>query len=309
MVVREGGGPLSGAFRQHRCIAPAMVAVVTLASCAPGDEDGTTKSYLSRFDGPLHICHQGGEDLYPTNTLYAFRRCVDHWNTDVLELDLHQTRDGHLVVLHDETVDRTTDGEGLVKEKTLDELRTLDAAFDFTREDGEGTPLRGRGLVIPTLEEVFTAFPNHLTNIEIKQVDPPIEENLADIVEQYSMAELTCLGSFNDEAAARLRELMPDACHYGPEGMARDYFIGSRVGITSFNPPPVDAFALPPVRDDITVIDPRLVESLQADGVHLWAWTIDDEDEMRRLLTMGVDGIMTNRPDRLDAVMRQMGLR
>jgi glycerophosphoryl diester phosphodiesterase len=276
-----------------------------LVACAPPE----LKPYLLRFDRPLHICHQGGEDVYPSNTIYAYQACIDDWDTDVIEIDVHETSDGHLVVLHDETVDRTTDGEGLVKEMTLEEIQALDAAYEFTPEDGEGTPLRGQGINIPTLQEVFEAFPDRLTNIEIKQVDPPIEQALVDAIEAAGMTEKSCLGSFDDGVAARLRELLPEACHYAPEDMARDYYIGTRAFITGFNPPPVDAFALPPFSDETEVIDPRLVEALHAEGKHLWAWTIDDEDEMNRLFDLGVDGIMTNRPDRLDAVMRDRGLR
>lgn len=280
-------------------------AVLCAAACAPPPQ----KPYLTRFDRPLHICHQGGEDLYPSNTLHAFARCIEDWDTDVLELDVHRTKDGHLVVLHDETVDRTTDGTGLVKEKTLGELQELDAAYRFTPEDGEGTPLRGRGLTIPTLDEVFDAFPAMLTNVEIKQVDPPIEQDLVDLVREKDMVEKVCLGSFDDGVAAKLRELLPEACHYAPQDMARDYFVGTRLRITGIFPPPVDAFALPPFSGTTEVIDARLVEAIHLEGDHLWAWTIDDAREMRRLLDLGVDGIMTNRPDRLDAVMRERGLR
>jgi glycerophosphoryl diester phosphodiesterase len=102
---------------------------------------------------------------------------------------------------------------------------------------------------------------------------------------------------------------MPDACHYAPEGMARDYFIGSRVRVTGFFPPPVDAFALPVERSGIHLVDELLVDTIHEQGRHLWIWTIDEEDEMRRLLELGVDGIMTNRPDVLDELMREMEIR
>jgi glycerophosphoryl diester phosphodiesterase len=148
-----------------------------------------------------------------------------------------------------------------------------------------------------------------LTNVEIKQLDPPIEEQLVEMIEDHDMVEKVCLGSFDDGAAARLRELLPDACHYAPEDMARDYYIGTRAFITGWTPPPVDAFALPVMSGDLEVIDERMLDAIHKEGKFLWAWTIDEEAEMRRLLEIGVDGIMTNRPDLLDDLMDEMGLR
>lgn len=286
-------------------LVPLVVVVLGAACHAPLE----AKPYLARFDRPLHISHQGGEDIHPTNTMYAFQMSVDLYDTDVLELDVHRTADDVLVVLHDDTVDRTTDGSGLVREMTLAELQALDAAYTFSMDEGETFPERGNGHVIPTLADVFNAFPDRLTNIEIKQREPPIEEDLVALIEQHDMQDKVCLGSFDDAVAARLRELLPDACHYAPENMAREYFIGSRARITGFFPPPVDAFALPVTSGDTEVIDPLLVDTIHEQGRFLWAWTIDEEPEMRRLLELGVDGIMTNRPDLLDDLMREMGLR
>ena len=293
--------PVAGALR---------VAVVLTACAAVGCGGGAdVKPYLSRFERPLHICHQGGEDLFPSNTMYAYERCVRDYQTDVLEIDVHATEDGDLVVLHDETVDRTTDGTGLVKEMSLAELRALDAAHWFTPETGRGWPLRGEGITIPTLDEIFTAFPDMLTNVEIKQVDPPIEELLVEAIVAHDMVDKVCLGSFDDGVAGRLRDLLPEACHYAPEDMATGYYVGTRLHTTGLAPPPVDAFALPVRSGDIEVLDPRLLEAARLEGKHVWAWTIDDEDEMARLFALGVDGIMTNRPDRLSRVMRELGLR
>jgi glycerophosphoryl diester phosphodiesterase len=281
------------------------VLVVVISSCAPAEP----KPYLTRFDRPLHICHQGGEDLFPSNTLFAYSECVRRYDTDVLEIDIHSTSDGFLVSIHDETVDRTTDGTGLVKEKSLFELQELDAAFWFKPETSAGFPYRGQGITIPTLDEIFEAFPDKLTNIEIKQVDPPIEQELVDKIVAFDMVEKVCLGSFDDGVADRLRNLLPEACHYAPEDMATGYYVGTRLHTTGFAPPPIDAFALPPFSGKTEVIDERLMEAAHLEGKHVWAWTIDDEDEMRRLFELGVDGIMTNRPDRLSLVMKELALR
>ena len=125
-------------------------------------------------DRVLVMAHQGGDGLWPSNTLYAFERAVQA-GVNVLELDVHASQDGALVVIHDDSVDRTTDGSGLVGDKTLAELKKLDAGYDWSPErTGETFPYRGQGITLPTLQEVFAAFPDTRVNVEIKQLEPSI---------------------------------------------------------------------------------------------------------------------------------------
>jgi glycerophosphoryl diester phosphodiesterase len=117
---------------------------------------------------PLLIAHRGGSALAPENTMEAFRRAIDWWRADILELDVQPTRDGEAVVFHDATLDRTTDGSGPVAAHTLDQLRQLDAGFRYRAGDGSSTPFRGAGITVPTLTEVLDAFPTVRVNVEIK---------------------------------------------------------------------------------------------------------------------------------------------
>ena len=114
------------------------------------------------------IAHQGGDGLWPGNTLYAFEQAAA-LGVDVLEMDLHITKDGVLVINHDETVDRTTDGTGTIEDMTLAELKALDAGYDWSKDGGQTFPYRGMGLTIPTLEEIFQTFPEYHMTIEIKK--------------------------------------------------------------------------------------------------------------------------------------------
>ncbi|MEJ2679856.1 MAG: glycerophosphodiester phosphodiesterase family protein, partial [Gemmatimonadota bacterium] len=116
--------------------------------------------------GPLLIAHRGGAGLAPENTMAAFRQAVDRWPVDMMELDVHATADGHCVVIHDPTVDRTTNGQGVVAALSLAELQTLDAGYRFEL-DGE-QPFRDRGVRIPTLDEVLDALPDMRLTIEVK---------------------------------------------------------------------------------------------------------------------------------------------
>jgi len=271
------------------------------------------KPYLTRFDRTMHISHQGGAEVFPSNTMLAYEYAVVDYDTDVLEIDVHRTKDGVLVVLHDETVDRTTDGTGYVKEMTIEAVKALDAGYRFTTDDGQTFPYRGRGLTIPTLAEIFQAFPDMLTNIEVKQVSPHIESDLLRMIRDFHMQEKVCLGSFMEESAKILRQEMPEACHYISEDMATEFYIMHRVGLGGLHQLPIDAVSFPFSFEkwgmDLTVLDEGMLNTMHDRGKAVWAWTINDKEDMKKLLDWGVDGIMTDRPDLLDEVMTEQGVR
>ena len=171
---------------------------------------------------PMLVAHRGGSLIAPENTLVAFRSAVETWWADMLEMDAHLTRDGQVVVIHDPTVDRTTDGTGRVADLTLREIQALDAGYRFL--DGAGAyPFRGKGAVVPTLEEVLVAFPNVWVNVECKcpEVARPVA---ADHDPKLAHAALPMIGRRLDTSrhrpkqarhgcgAARPRRLHADAC-------------------------------------------------------------------------------------------------
>ena len=116
------------------------------------------------------VAHRGGAMLAPENTLPAFRSATTEWRADMLEMDVRLTRDGHVVVIHDASVERTTDGTGLVADLTLEEIRSLDAGYRFVDDAGR-YPFRAKGVVVPTVEEVLVALPDVWVNIEAKEPD------------------------------------------------------------------------------------------------------------------------------------------
>jgi glycerophosphoryl diester phosphodiesterase len=120
--------------------------------------DVPTKLYYTNFQPPLVIAHQGGDGVWTGDTMYAFEHAVET-GADVLEMDAHITKDSQIVLIHDEKVDRTTDGTGLVEDLTLSELKQLDAAFKWSNDEGKTFPYRGQGIQVPTLEELFQKFP------------------------------------------------------------------------------------------------------------------------------------------------------
>ena len=290
----------------------ALVSALTLALCTAAigcGEPPAKKPYLTRYDRPLHISHRGGSEVLPEDTIFAYQFAISLYQTDVLEIDVHRTSDGVLMVMHDETVDRTTDGAGAIRDLTFEQIRRLDAGYRFTSDGGKTFPYRGRGIVVPTLDEVFRAFPDTLTNVEAKQIHPGIEEDIARMVLELGMVEKVCLGSFDDNSAEILRGLVPDACHYAPESMATQFYAATRVSLGGAFPLPVDAFALPPTSGILTVVDDGMLNAAHDRNKAVWVWTINDEAEMKRLYELGVDGVMSDRPDLLAKVMTELKLR
>ncbi len=261
---------------------------------------------------PMVFAHQGGAGLWPSNTLFAFQKAWE-MGVDVLELDVHMTRDGHLVVIHDDTVDRTTNGSGAVREMTLAEIQALDAGYTFTPDGGKTYPYRGRGIRIPTLEEVFDALPDARFNIEVKPNDPAVAVALASLIERKGMVDRVIVGSFHQPVVDELRRRLPHVATFGSKGEIQAFWIFQTLRLGRAWRPVPDVLEVPTTYPlagvEVTVVTPRFVRAAHDLGVRVVVWTVNDPDEMARLLDMGVDGIITDYPDRLLALLRARGLR
>lgn len=251
---------------------------------------------------PLLIAHRGGGALAPENTLLAFGRALDWWRADLLELDVHPTRDGEVVVIHDHTLDRTTDGSGPVAARSLAELRGLDAGHRFTPDRGRSFPFRGRGVGIPTLAEVLEAFPAARVNIEIK--DGRAQERVAEIVAAAGAAGRVLIAA--GKRANRTRVPGWSGPVSAAEEELRAFYLLHRARLTLLWTPPVDAFQMPEHHGGRQILTPRLVRELHRRNIAVHVWTVDEEDDMRRLLGWGVDGIVADRPDRLARVLHEI---
>ena len=234
-----------------------------------------------------------------------------------IELDVHCTADRQLVVCHDATVDRTTDGAGAIADLTLEEVKRLDNAYWFVpgevvapgRPDGDyvhrGKAAEDDAFRIPTLAEVLEEFPTTFLNFDIKQTAPtvePYEELLADELRRFGRTDDVIVGSFLDGATEAFAKHAPDVSTSAGTLAVAAFVRALQDGA---EPPPLPHAALqvPPAYEDITIVDERFVGTAHDRGIAVHVWTIDDEKEMRRLLDLGVDGIMTDRPSVLSAVL------
>jgi glycerophosphoryl diester phosphodiesterase len=259
-------------------------------------------------DPPLIFAHQGGADLWPSNTLLAFENAAK-LGVDVLELDVHLTADDELVVIHDHTVDRTTNGSGRVGDMTVAQLKALDAAYNFTTDGGATFPYRGQGVTIPTLAEVLTAFPDYRINIEIKDDDLRAAQRLSEIIDAYQAHERVIVVSFHDDPLVAFRKMQPHVATAAGPGETRTFYILSALMLWRFHRPHADAYQVP-LSYSFARFDQRtFIERAHSLNQQVHFWTINDADEMRRLLELGADGIMTDRPDIAIEVFREMGYR
>ena len=249
--------------------------------------------------GPLLIAHRGGSGLAPENTLVAFRQAVDDWAADMIELDVHASADGHCVVIHDPTVDRTTNGSGAVAEMTLEELKRLDAGYHFTPDGGRTFPFRGQEVRIPTIEEVLEQLPDTRLTVEVKAAaaQRPLFEAIRRAGAEHRVIAAGEKVSCRTEFAG-----YPGPTSASAHDLRRLYIL-HRMHLGVFWSAGVEAAQMPETWEGRRILTPEFVQELHAHGVDVHVWTVNEADDMQRLLDWGVDGIVTDRPDRLAEIL------
>ena len=247
---------------------------------------------------PLVLAHRGGRGLWPENTLYAFRHAVT-LGADVLDFDIHSLSDGTLVVLHDETVDRTTDGSGKVRDFTLVDLQKLDAGYRWTADDGQSYPYRGQGINIPALSAVFTEFPGMRMNIEIKDTWPGARSDLCRMIDTHALHDRVVIASFSSAVIKEFRRICPGVATAAATGEAIPFYILNILHLGKLYHPAAETIQMPGYRNGNQLLNNSFVNLAHTHNMEVYAWTINDLKEMEILLELGVNGIITDYPDRL----------
>ena len=264
----------------------------------------------------VNFGHQGGSFEAPSSTLDAISGGLAAGAT-VIELDVHATKDRQLVVCHDETVDRTTNGQGQICDLTLDELRRLDNAHWFIA-GSDVTPghpaseylLRGLAPAdhryrIATLSEVLETFPDVTLNLDIKRTAPevePYEGLLAEVLAAHGRSETVIVASFNDLAIAAFRRESPSTPTSAATLETAEFYRSIHAGEEPVALGVV-AFQVPETFGDITLVDELFVAAAHERDIAVHVWTVNDETSMRRLVGLGVDGIISDRPTLLSEVL------
>lgn len=328
--------PTSHARRIAGLLGLIVVALSVLVPSGAGSAQVMSNPWLTERR-VLNLAHGGGLDEAPQGTLYAYKTAIAR-GANALEMDLHITRDGHVVAIHDSTVDRTTDGSGCVATKTLAELKALDAAHTFVPGRGpvggldpSQYPLRGvatgdvppptgftpADFTIATLEEIFQVQPEALMVMELKPTEkyqshdcpsqvaalppeerPDLAAEVARLIDVYGMTDKVMVASFIDEILHRFMALAPEVDTSFPLGESIALYAAYSAGQPFPNPRGHEAIQVPRRYGSIEITE-DLVRWSRENGVAVHFWTINDPEEMQLLLDWGADGLITDRPSAL----------
>jgi glycerophosphoryl diester phosphodiesterase len=247
---------------------------------------------------PLVMAHRGGSGLWPENTMYGFERAVG-LGVDVLETEVQSTADGVLALIHDSTVDRTTQGTGAINEITLRELQELDAGYNWSSDGGRTFPFRGQGITVPTLEEVFAAFPNMRINIDLKQTEPSLVLRLCEMIRTFGMTDKVMVASFNSKVIQTFRRECPEVTTSFSVREVTLFYLMNLVCMATAYRTAAYALQIPEYYGKLRVLTKKFIDAAHSLNLKVHVWTINETDDMRRLLNLGVDGIITDYPDRL----------
>ena len=254
---------------------------------------------------PLLFAHRGSSVLTPENTFPAFDLGLGY-EADVLEIDVRISRDQHVMVFHDARLDRTTDGLGDVRGHGVLALKGLDAGYRF--HDERGRYFRGQSIRIPTLDELYDAYPDVLVNIDIKDNWLPAARLLLETIEKAGAAERTVVASFHGKVLQYFRQIAPHIATSATFNEVLGLYLSRRKSPGVLRQHPV-ALQIPARHGRIALDTPRFIEKIHRRGRLVNYWTINDPAQMRRLLDAGADGIVTDRPDLALEVFRECGVK
>jgi glycerophosphoryl diester phosphodiesterase len=253
---------------------------------------------------PRLFAHRGASGEAPENTLAAFHRAVA-LGVEYIELDVHVSRDGHVVVIHDATLERTTNGSGAVREQPLAQLQQWDAGYRFSPDGGATFPFRAMGVTVPTLAEVFYQCPGVKFTVEIKPEEPAVEEQVIAVIRACERESDVILASEHDRVLQRVRDFAPDLATSFAYGEVFDFIQRVTTGALADYRPLGHAVQIPPEFQGVPLVTEQTLAAAHEVGCEMHVWTINDAREMVRLLDLGVDGVMSDFPERLLQVVRR----
>jgi glycerophosphoryl diester phosphodiesterase len=244
---------------------------------------------------PEVIAHRGGGGQWPGETIFAFEQALKI-GADVIEMDVRSTADDALVLIHNATLEETTNGQGDVHDHSLEQLKKLDAGFKWTDDGGKTFPFRGKNITVPTLEEVFSAFPGARMNIEIKQTEPSIVAPLARMIRDHGMTDRVLIAAFSDSALGEFRRICPEVATSASRSELIKFVAIDGLFHGHKDIPDTDAIQVLSKFSVVPVITERLVRTAHGLDLPIHAWTVNRAEEMQRMISLGLDGIITDLP-------------
>ncbi len=257
---------------------------------------------------PTILGHRGAAGSAPENTLHSFERCLE-LGSHIIESDIHATRDGEPVMLHDPELDRISDRTGDIENFNRAELEEIDAAYHFTPYAGRSFQLLGKGIRIPTLRDAFERFPGARFNLEIKASPPGLVARIVELVREFEREARTLLTAGEDPI---MRELLDELTRRDPRpavgastGDVLSFVRGALEGGTP--PAHTQALQIPPDFAGHPLVTPQLVAFAHEHEVAVHVWTLNEKSEMQHILDLGCDGIVTDHPERMAELVAERG--
>lgn len=259
---------------------------------------------------PVVVAHRGDSINFPENTLEAFESATA-MQVDVIETDVHLSKDGKVVIWHDDTLERTTNGTGRIEDFTLKELEKVDAGYQFSPDGGKSFPFRGKGVQLATLDEALERCPEMRFNVDLKSKEPAIVEAFEKVVTTHNAEERVLCASFHLSHLKAMRSRNKKILTSLTTLEVLPLLLQQKLGILPKRLPgeQTTVFQVPVAQWGIKVITPRFIEAFHARGAVIQVWTINTEQQMRALLEMGVDSIMTDNPAVAIKVATELALR
>jgi glycerophosphoryl diester phosphodiesterase len=254
-----------------------------------------------QFDRPIILAHRGGAHLEPEHTMLAFEKSAQ-LGVDGFEIDIRLTKDEEIIVYHDATVERTTDGYGSVSEMTLAEINALNHGYQYEDLAGE-FPYRDKKVDVVTLRELLESYPNMLINIDIKDAPDTYEGSLMPsklwrLIEELKAENHVVVTSFYGEQIDRFNLYAQNQVALGAgESDVRKAFASFSSQFGHLYHPKVDVFQIPPKSGVVSLDSPKFIQFLNNLNIPVHYWTINDSVTMKKLINNGAKGIITDRPD------------
>ncbi len=256
---------------------------------------------------PRIAAHRGDSEYFPENTIPAFES-ASALGVDVIETDVHLTKDGEIVIWHDPTLERNTDGKGTVESHTLSELKELDAGYTFTRGDG-AFPFRGKGVRMATLREALEACPGMRFNIDLKSQEEDIVDRYLDVIRSCRAEDRVCTASFHLDNLRKLRRAAPEMLTSISTMEVIPLLLRQKIHALPSSFRRKIIFQVPVSQYHVRIITERFVRDMHSRDAVVMVWTINDSSTMEKLYRMGVDTIMTDNPRLLIETAAKLGIR
>lgn len=272
-----------------------LLLLAIIVSCAGSKKSLTLKNHDKQ---PLIIAHRGGANLVPENTLAGFKNAIN-LGVDMIEIDVHLSKDSNIIVMHDGKIDRTTNGSGEIKDMTLSEIKKYDAGSWFSE--------KFRDERVPTLDETFNTINGKaILLIEIKDGDeryPGLEKKVVESIHKHNANEWTVVQSFNKNSILRIKKMDPSIItYYLVSSKFDDLYLSIAEKIKAGEKIEKQFDGIAP---QYSHLDSAKVEIMHRAGFKVFTWTVDDPKDMVEMININVDGIITNSPDKLKQILLQ----